>query len=203
MTPGDLLVSAVSGDLGNFEMSWSAANWIKLLERVVAYDPAPSLCGASFALFYRVATGSDTLTIDNSNSPVKSQFITYRIAGGGVPVGTTREVKSGLLDPPALTPGSGARNFLWLTFGATGFPEQSDRSLIGAPSGFGELVVASQLDGFGQSLRYSLAGAERSFAASSLDPAAYGYSSSSQAVRCDAVAATVAIPSIAASGFFF
>lgn len=208
ITPGDLLITGISSGLGTAPptMTWNAVDWIKLTERVVTYEPAPTLASASFALFYRVATGSDSLTITNGGQPVESQFVSYRIQGGNAPICNTSEIRSGNLRPPSLSPGLGSRDYLWLAFGALGFPEESGRSINAAPPGFSNLLVASQLDGGGSSFRYSLAAAEMHLSASSLNATlerTFSFTSASQTVLGDAIGGTVAIPPASSSGFFF
>lgn len=198
---GELLIAGISSGLGQDELSWSAPNWLKLLELTIADALNPSLSSVSLAVFCRFATGADTLVVDNTGIGIDAQSVAYRIRGGSTPVGEIAYIPAGNLDPPSLLPGMGSREFLWLTFGAAGFPESASRSINTAPSGFSNLVTASQLESPGSPFKYTLAGSERAFAASSLDPSRFGYSSSSQTVQADSVTATVAIPPLPASGF--
>ena len=99
---GDLLVVAFSVD-GNPTCT-ASAGWTKLGQDTYTTDPTG-------AIFWKIATGSDTLTVTTNNQ--QATWVSFRIVGGSTITGTSFKGNTANSDPAAHTaPGTGDN--LWI-----------------------------------------------------------------------------------------
>ena len=93
----------------------------------------------TIAVFWKIAEASNALTVDTTSE--MAAFIAYRITGfyTTVPITictTVATSTTGNMDPPALTPAYGAKDYLWIVFGgADGSP-----ATTAAPGDFSGLI---------------------------------------------------------------
>lgn len=88
------------------------------------------------AVFWKVATGSDALTVTTSASEIATAIV-YRLSAGWGLVGASANGSSVNADPPPLTPAGGAGDYLWLA----GHCSDSTVVASAAPSGYGSLTT--------------------------------------------------------------
>ena len=106
---GDLLLCFFSTDGDNTITNWGGFTNLGQQSNGTA---------AFFAIGYKIAVGSDTLTITTSVSE-PGAHVTYRISGHGsasqIPeLSTVAQSASNLPDPTSLTPTGGAKDYLWI-----------------------------------------------------------------------------------------
>lgn len=159
VTAGDLLL-VIFGVRSNPTVSvGSGTGWTKLGQQSQA-------TAQTTAIFYKIATGSDALTLSTTTSQ-RSTAGTYRITGAsGVVEGAGAGATSTNPDTPNLTPAGGAKDYLWIstssivigTVSASAAPA-SYTNLTNYPSGAGTGI--------------SLCIAERGLNATSENPGAF------------------------------
>lgn len=156
---GELLLVVFSTD-GNptitINTGVSGNNWVKLGQTNQA-DVVGSI-------FWKIAEGSDVLTLTTSASETSSH-ISYRISGGASfsvysasDVGTTAANTS---NPPSLTADPGNAPYLWI---ATASKDGDNQIATGAPTDFTNLLTQASVGGGSTST------AIRSFTATNQDP---------------------------------
>lgn len=102
---GNLLVVVFSTD-GNPTVTAQQAGWTKL-------NQASSTTVVTGAIFWKIATGSDALTLVTSVVEASSHA-SFRITGGGTPTATSANGTTANSDPPPHTPPAGSRDYLWI-----------------------------------------------------------------------------------------
>lgn len=134
----------------------------------------------TLAVFAKSAAGGDTGTV--TGTLALRSATTYQIDDWSGSIADIQLVVSGTvatLDPPSLTPGFGALDYLWIAAARNG------AAVTGAPTNYGSLLTA------GGGSNPVMASAVRSLNASSEDPGVFAGSASSP------VTATIAIAPVA------
>lgn len=115
---GDLLLLFFAVQGGNQTVTWPAG-YTKAFETASGVDANNDV---TFSTYYRVADGTEGSTITVTTSASKSSaHETYRITGySSTPVSGTASTSASTLNPnpPSLTPGGGAKDFLWFAVAA-------------------------------------------------------------------------------------
>lgn len=125
---GELLVVVFSVD-GNPTCSTTSTGWIKVGQ---ASDGTNAVTGA---VFYKLATGSDALTVTTSAAE-QSTHVSYRVVGGGTLVSASATGSSTNSDPPSATD-TVTDLHLWI---ATRSGDSTAQATV-APSGYTNLAT--------------------------------------------------------------
>lgn len=134
--PGDLIVVVFSADQNptvDVNTSVSGNNWRKLGQASQGSD-------VTGAIFWKIAEGSDALTVTTSNNQ-QSTHICFRITGVMINAtdfsGTSATGSSTNANPPSHTPPNGTQNYLVIA------THSSDAQVVAsaAPSGYGNLTT--------------------------------------------------------------
>jgi len=179
ITAGNLLIIFFTSD-GADNFSSSSAGWTQLYETT-------SLTLTS-SVYYKIAAGSDTLTITTDNTE-SSSAIAYRITGSDtlVPSYNSVAASSANANPPSCNSIAGSLEYLWLVY--VGYEGIIDTSA--APTDFTGLVEYIS----GGATEPSSASAQREYTTgSAYDPDAFTSGNTSY------IAWTVCIAPIGASG---
>ena len=174
---GDLLLVVFSVDASE-EPTTTSEGWVRLAYQ--AYST--SVTGA---IFYKVATGSDTLSITTTTE--EASHIAFRISGAGTPTCSVATGSSIYSNPPNHTNPGGAQDVLWIA------TRSGDAQVVAtvAPTNFGNLQTLAAATSGGASSNT----AERLLNAASLDPAVFNSALEQW------VSYTIAVPP-AAGGYF-
>lgn len=180
VTTGDLLVVLFGQDddgliPATVNIGSSGAGWARLYEANQGSDHT------RFSCFYKIATGSDTLTITTGFSDT-SDWIVYRISGASSAL-TASTTTNTTNDPPSLTAGMGSAKYLCLVHALI----SDGHSISAAASGF-DGIINGATAGLSQIRAASFS---RKFKASSEDPGTYTTTPSATA---RALLATIAVP---------
>lgn len=164
VTAGDLLV--VWFGFRSNPTATGSAGWTKLGQASLSTT-------ISFAVFYKVATGSDALTITTTTSQ-RSTHESYRITGasGTVAFSAASSAVAANPNPPSLTPAGGAKDYLWF---ASATATAGTTSASAAPTNYTNLT--NQVSGSGTGCAVYIA--ERNLNATSEDPGAFTAASTS------------------------
>lgn len=84
-------------------------------------------------VFWKIADGSDALTVNTANDQV--EYIVYRISGATALSGTGSFIAT-TNNPPAHTPAGGSKKYLWIL----GFGISASGDLTTPPSGYGNTI---------------------------------------------------------------
>jgi len=168
---GDLLVAFVGAD-GVPDVS--ATGWTLLGQ----HDETGALCTA--AVLYRVATGSDALTVALTASEECAVHV-RRYRSAGTPEVAFADGSSTNADPPSLTPSGGSADYLWVA--AVAWDSNTALTVTGFPSGYQGIRTGPQAE-----ISVVIASTSRQATGSSENPGAFTSSTEQW------VAATIAVP---------
>jgi hypothetical protein len=168
------LLLAVSASSVNEAATTAMTGWTKLAATQKASG------AGTLAAFAKIAAGSDTGTVTGSTAA--RSITTYQIdAWSGVLADIQLSIVDvATLDPPSVTPGFGALDYLWLAAVRNG------AAITAAPTNYGTLVTAGSATVVGS--------AQRNLNASSEDPGVF-----TGTVATSPVTATIAIKPVAAA----
>lgn len=127
---GDLLLClALTDDLTITGMSESSGYWAELFD--VSYANLHRL-----AAFWKLASGSDSLTITFSGGSERIAYICWRISGARAVYASsaTATGTSDYPDPPNCAPGIGTKDFLWIA--SAGYLSAGTTAYSAFPSGY-------------------------------------------------------------------
>lgn len=153
---GNLLVVVFSTD-GNPTVTAQQAGWTLLSQ-------ASNGTVVTGAVFWKVATGSDALTLTTSAAEASSHA-SFRITGGDAPTGTSAVATSTNTNPPSHTPPNGTRDYLWIVTRAA----DSTNVATAAPTNYTNLQTQAAQGTNGASTNT----AERSLNAAGTDPGTF------------------------------
>jgi hypothetical protein len=161
---GDLLLCVFSVDAAptvSVNTGVSGDNWKKLGQ--ASYSTT-----VTGAVFWKIAEGSDALTLTTTSSE-QSSHIVYRISGGKSVSGTSANGSSTNSNPPSHTGHNGTEKYLWI---ATRSGDSTINATV-APSNMGSLVAYAAAGTGGASTAVASVVSE----ASSFDPSTFTSSS--------------------------
>jgi hypothetical protein len=126
--------------------------------------------------WYRVASGTEGTTVTvNGTASTKFASLAYRIAAHDSttpPAVSTRATGTSTTpNPPALTPGGGAQDYLWLWMG--GWQGEQTSPPAGTPTNYTDPIGASSGTAGSTSTNCRVASARRTLTAASEDPPAW------------------------------
>lgn len=160
-TAGDLLVVVYSVD-GSPTCSTTSTGWNKL-------GQASNSTNVTGAIFWKIATGSDSLTITTSASE-RGTWVIYRITGHdpSAPIAGSQSANGSSTNsnPPSVSPAAGSGDYLWLV------TRSGDANLVqatAAPTDFEPLVNSDESASGGAATATSW----RKFTGSTLDPGTF------------------------------
>jgi hypothetical protein len=153
---GQKLVVLFSCD-GAPTCSTTSTGWVKV-------GQASNTTVVTGAVFEKIATGSDALTI-NTTSPEQSSHISARVSNAGTLYATSANGSSTNSNPPSLTPAGGSNDYLWLS------TRSGDSTVLAtvAPANFSHLQSLAAAGTSGASSNV----AERPFTGTVLDPGTF------------------------------
>jgi hypothetical protein len=164
---GDLLIVAFSARFATDADVHVGTGWTKLGQNEYENGGGSDVTGA---IFYKIASNSNALTVSTSNS-VQSSHITYRIQGAKRVFGASSIGNSSSPNPPLLSPDDGAQDYLWLTT----MHIRGDSYATQSPTNFSDLVNETHDEGNSGASTASAVWANN---VSSLDPSAFTASGS-------------------------
>lgn len=132
ITVGDLLLAVISFDgtptLSGYDTSFG---WTLLVERAQGSTQKTSI-------FYKVAEGSDTLTVTTSASEQSAAVVLRIQSFVGVPTVTGADGSSTNANPPEHDAGTSSRH-LWIA--AAGWDQSASFSTLDSPANYGSLIT--------------------------------------------------------------
>lgn len=151
------------------------------------------------SIFWRIADGTEgtTLSVTTSGSRIATHAA-YRISGvyaAGPIEGEWQAATSA--DPPNLTPSWGAKNTLWITFASS---RRTDNT-FSAPSGYGAQVDSESNSSSGSTSDVRFAAATQELNASSDDPATWGTTGTTNALKSGVLAVRPALGTTLRAGY--
>lgn len=160
ITAGDVLVVVFSTDGSptvSVNTGVSGTNWNTI-------GQASNGTIVTGAVFWKIAEGSDALTLTTSASE-QSSHVSLRISGANVVSGTSANGSSTNSNPPLHTPSAGTQDYLWIA------TRSGDSTVVAtvAPTSFTNLQTQAAAGTGGASTNT----AEYAFNASSLDPGTF------------------------------
>lgn len=159
---GDLLLILFAVD-GSPTCSISSGGWTKL-------GQASNSTIVTQAIFYKVAAGSDTATVDTDASEENSHCVLLIKNASGLVSGTSTTGTSTNANPPSHTP-TASRKFLWIATAA--IDNNSSMNISAAPSSYSDHITTPGRVTTGA----NLVSADRFLEASSENPGAFTSSS--------------------------
>lgn len=154
---GDILVALFSCD--GTATHTPSAGWTQLATAVRSTNVRGSA-------FWKVAAGSDTLTVTTSAGEASSHIV-YRISGAGISAPDVATANGfGVPDAPSLSPAGGSAEYLWIAAAMS----DGQSTVNAAPADFGGLLTVAHSNSYGA----SIGATHRIHTASTLDPAAFG-----------------------------
>jgi hypothetical protein len=135
----------------------SGSDWVEAAQ-------ATRSANVTGVLFWKIATGSDALTLTTSVGE-QSAHLCYRISNAAGVTATAVSGSSANANPPPHTPPTGEASYLWIA------SHHGDDNIVpsAAPADFTDLVTRAGNNSFG----VSIAAARRELNAASLDPGAF------------------------------
>jgi hypothetical protein len=128
----DLLLAVFThGDSSVVGTSTPSAGWTQLGTEETNTETRQSL-------FYKVAAGSDTLTVTTANSE-ESSHIVLLIKNGGTPTATSASSTSTNANPPSHNAGSSAK-YLWITTGGWDNDGTNSLDISAPPAGYSDYI---------------------------------------------------------------
>ena len=132
ITAGDLLVVVFYSGTSTSTPSTSSSGW-----SMSAVSTSSNGCGA---VFYKVATGSDALSVTTATSAV-ARHVSLRITGAsGTPTITSTTGTSAAPDPPSVTPAGGSADYLYIAAAGESAVGVTSTTITSAPSGYSNLT---------------------------------------------------------------
>jgi len=166
IVPGEMLVVVFSSRFVTEASIQSGTGWTKLGQDDIDPNASSNTTGA---IFYKIASGNDALTIATIGNNVMTSHISYRIQGARRIYGVSATGNSNAPNPPEYSSVDGARDYLWIaTMHIRGKVEATS-----APSGFDDLTVKEHTGGANGA---STATAHRFANVASLDPTSFAAS---------------------------
>lgn len=137
---GDLLLAfwACDSDEDGAGDHEASAGWTRL-----DIDTNTGIVGA---VYYKIADGSDSLTITTTDGELGC-FVCMRIVNAGTPESTSTNSSGTNADPPLHTPSGGSAKYLWVA--AAAFDANAVLDVTAGPGGYSSLINQPQLSGAG------------------------------------------------------
>lgn len=134
ITVGDLLVVAFSFNAGTIATASASSDWTELEDSSVVSS------GPSLAIFYKIAEGSDALTVTTSTG-ASSSCVALRISDASdieVASSPISDSSSTNADPPSISPDADAQDYLFIAVMAA-----IASSLTAGPSGYSNFTTVT------------------------------------------------------------